>query len=284
MLTRNDREVASSYPELVVLATRSAVDAVLDGEIVAFDARGRPSFGELQARMHVGDPPRPCAPEVPVTFLAFDVCFLEGRSLLRRPYVERRALLEGLDVNGTHWLTPPAFDGDGAAARAASLAQGLEGVLAKRRDSLYEAGERSRSWIKVKHLRMQEVVICGWQPGAGGAKAASARCCSGCRRGGRLVYAGHVGTGFTDRMLDELAGAAATAGAQDLAARHGACHGAAGTPAGSARGGRRGGVRRVDARRPAAPPRLARAAPGQDGRGGRPRGAVIARGPGSTVE
>jgi bifunctional non-homologous end joining protein LigD len=207
ILTRNDREVASTYPELRGLGDGAlgAGGAVLDGEIVAFDSHGRPSFGELQARMHVLRPSAELIARVPVTFLVFDVCFLAGESLLRTPYVERRAALEGLGLDGSRWATPPAFDGDGAAALAASISQGLEGVLAKRRDSVYEAGRRSRSWVKVKHVRMQEVVVCGWQPGGGRREGGIGSLLLGVHDDeGRLVYAGHVGTGFTDRMLDDL--------------------------------------------------------------------------------
>jgi bifunctional non-homologous end joining protein LigD len=211
VLTRNDREVASTYPELAgldkVLGDGVLGDggAVLDGEIVAFGSQGRPSFGELQARMHVQHPSVALLAQVPVTLLVFDVCWRGGESLLRMPYDERREVLEGLDLTGPSWATPPAFSGDGAAALQASRTQGLEGVLAKRRDSVYEPGKRSRSWVKVKHIRMQEVVVCGWQPGAGRRSGGIGSLLLGVPDdGGRLVYAGHVGTGFTERMLDDL--------------------------------------------------------------------------------
>jgi bifunctional non-homologous end joining protein LigD len=206
VLTRNDREVAATYPELGGLAgVLGEPGVVLDGEIVALDPHGRPSFGELQARMHVQRPSAALLAQVPVAYFVFDVCHLGDQSLLRTPYVDRRLLLEDLGLDGPHWATPPAFDGDGAAALAASQSQGLEGVLAKRRDSIYEAGKRSRSWIKVKHVRMQEVVICGWQPGGGRREGGIGSLLLGVHDDeGRLVYAGHVGTGFTDRMLDDL--------------------------------------------------------------------------------
>ena len=211
VLTRNDREVASTYPELRGLGdargTGAADGTVLDGEIVALDARGRPSFGELQARMHVQHPSAALLAQVPVTLLIFDVCRLGGESLLRWRYDDRRAALEALGLEGPHWATPPAFDGDGSAALDASRSQGLEGVLAKRRDSVYEPGKRSRSWVKVKFVRMQEVVVCGWQPGGGRREGGIGSLLLGVHDDeGRLVYAGHVGTGFTERMLDDLLG------------------------------------------------------------------------------
>lgn len=207
VLTRNDREVAGTYPELRGLAdSLGGRGAVLDGEVVAFDGAGRPSFGDLQARMHVQRPTAALQAQVPVSYLAFDLLHLGGESLLRTPYDDRRAALESLGLDGPGWATPPAFQGDGAAAREASLAQGLEGVVAKRRDSAYEPGRRSRSWVKVKHVRMQEVVVCGWAPGAGSRSGGIGSLLVAVPDDeGRLVYAGHVGTGFTVRMLEDLA-------------------------------------------------------------------------------
>lgn len=207
VMTRNDREVVATYPELRGLAEAlGSRRAVLDGEIVAFDENGRPSFGTLQQRMHVQRPSASLRDQVPVTFLAFDVMYLDGESLLKRTYDERRAALESLGLDGPRWVTPPAFEGDGAAASKASEDQGLEGVLAKRRDSTYEPGRRSRSWVKVKHFLAQEVVIGGWKPGEGRRKGGIGSLLLGVHdpESGELRYAGHVGTGFTVRMLDDL--------------------------------------------------------------------------------
>jgi bifunctional non-homologous end joining protein LigD len=207
VMTRNDREVAATYPELRQLAVAlGSRRVVLDGEIVALDAQGRPSFGQLQARMHVQRPDKSLLTRVPVTYLVFDVLHLDGTSLLKTPYDDRRSVLEQLALDGPHWATPPAFHGNGEAAMAAAEAQGLEGVVAKRRDSLYEPNRRSRNWIKVKPVRTQEVVIAGWQPGAGRRAGGIGSLLLGVHDDdGRLVYAGHVGTGFTQRMLDDLA-------------------------------------------------------------------------------
>ena len=181
---------------------------VLDGEIVAFDAAGRPSFGALQPRMHLRDARRvhQLASESPVAFLIFDLLHAEGRSMLALPYVERRAALAELDLQGEHWQCPPAFDGDGAAASAASDAAGLEGVVAKRLVSRYRPGRRSTDWVKVKHERMQEVVVVGWEPGEGrraGGIGALVLAVPGDEGG--LRYAGQVGTGFTADTLAHLA-------------------------------------------------------------------------------
>ena len=207
VLTRNDRDVTATYPELRGLGDALGQGrVVLDGEIVALDSAGRPSFGELQQRMHVQRPALTLRERVPVTYLAFDLLRHDGTALLDAPYDDRRAALGRLGLDGPHWATPPAFEGDGGAALALSEAQGLEGVVAKRRDSTYHPGRRSPAWVKVKHVRMQEVVVGGWRAGGGRREGGIGSLLLGVTDGeGRLVYAGHVGTGFTHRMLVELA-------------------------------------------------------------------------------
>lgn len=207
VLTRNDRDVAGSYPELGGLsAALGRRRIVLDGEIVALDAAGRPSFGELQARMHVLHPAKALLARVPVSFLAFDLLHLDGESQLATPYDERRNALHGLGLQGAAWATPPAFHGDGTAALEVSAAQALEGVVAKRRDSVYQPGRRSRDWVKVKHVRMQEVVVGGWAPGEGNRAGRIGSLLLGVHdERGRLVYAGNVGTGFSAAALADLA-------------------------------------------------------------------------------
>jgi bifunctional non-homologous end joining protein LigD len=207
VLTRNDRDVTSTYPELTAMAEAlPRLAMVLDGEVVAVDHRGRPDFGRLQQRMHVTTPSavRTLEQTVPVTYLAFDLLHLDGHDLLTTAYDDRRSLLEGLELHGPRWDVPPAFAGDGDGAVATSLAQGLEGVVAKRRDSRYEAGRRSSSWLKVKHAKAQEVVIGGWRPGAGRREGTIGSLLMGVPGPDGLEFAGHVGTGFTDAMLDDL--------------------------------------------------------------------------------
>jgi bifunctional non-homologous end joining protein LigD len=206
-LSRNDRDVSTSYPELQELAASlRGLSLVLDGELVAADASGRPDFGTLQQRMHVVDPTAVArlAASVPVTFLAFDLLWLQRRSLLEESYEARREALESLEASGA-WDVPPAFSGAGSAAMEASLGAGLEGVVAKRLESLYTPGRRSSAWLKVKHQRMQEVVIGGWRPGQGGRAGRIGSLLLGVRGPSGLEYAGHVGTGFTDAMLIDLA-------------------------------------------------------------------------------
>ena len=168
--SRNDIDITGTYPELRAMAeSMGATQAVLDGELVALDPNGRPSFELLQPRMHVSGAARirRLTVSVPVTYYVFDLLHLDGRSTMSVPYRERRALLEDLNLSGPSWRTPPAWFGGGPAVLAAAREQGLEGVVAKQVESTYQPGARSRSWLKIKNLRTQEVLIAGWRPGQG---------------------------------------------------------------------------------------------------------------------
>jgi bifunctional non-homologous end joining protein LigD len=205
--SRTGRDITGQYPEVRRLnRALGSRTAVLDGEIVAFDDRGHPSFERLQERMHVASESavRRRARELPAVFMAFDLPFLDGHSLMELPYAQRRRELEGLALDGTAWKTPESHDGDGAALLEASAAQGLEGLVAKRLDSPYEAGRRSACWIKVKNTRRQELVIGGWLPGEGRRRARIGALLVGYHDDGELRFAGRVGTGFTDATLADL--------------------------------------------------------------------------------
>ena len=144
--SRNDIDITDTYPELRAMAeSLGATQAVLDGELVALDPSGRPSFELLQPRMHVSGAARirRLTVSVPVTYFIFDVLHLDGRSTLSTPYRERRALLEDLDLAGPSWRTPPAWFGGGHAVLAAAREQHLEGVVAKQAESPYQPGARA---------------------------------------------------------------------------------------------------------------------------------------------
>jgi bifunctional non-homologous end joining protein LigD len=202
--SRTDRDITSGYPELQGIA--AAVDragVVLDGEIVAFGAGGWPSFEVLQQRMNAAaDQVRLLAAQISVSYLAFDLLVLDGTSLLDEPYRQRRERLEQLGLDGQYWQTPPAFTGvPGADVRALSRQHGLEGIMAKRLESRYEPGRRSSSWLKLKNVRRQEVVVGGWKPGAGGRAGMIGSLLVGVQSQAGLAYAGHVGTGFSQQVL-----------------------------------------------------------------------------------
>ncbi|MDR8412722.1 non-homologous end-joining DNA ligase [Nonomuraea sp. 3-1Str] len=200
---RHGADYTRRYPEISVREAKTAAglgvqSAVIDGELVAFDPRGRPSFTRLQRRMNLTDPEPAVLRLHPITFLPFDLLYLDGTPLLDLPYRDRRGLLDELDAGA-----PPYFPGE-SDLLAATREQGLEGVVAKRLDSPYRPGERSPWWVKVKHLRTTEVVVGGWKPGKGRRAGGIGSLLMGVFTGEGLRYVGHVGTGFTDATLDEL--------------------------------------------------------------------------------
>jgi bifunctional non-homologous end joining protein LigD len=203
LLSRNDKDMSASYPELHALGHLAAEPLVLDGEIVAL-RDGRPDFGALQNRMHVRAPSQQLVDSVPVQYYVFDLLHRGGRSLLNEPYTARREQLASLAFEDNAVRIPQWYSGNAAGVRAASAGQGLEGVVGKPLTSRYHPGKR-RDWIKVKNVRHQEVVVAGWKPGEGSRASTIGSLLLGIHdTGGRLRYAGHVGTGFTEAMLREL--------------------------------------------------------------------------------
>jgi bifunctional non-homologous end joining protein LigD len=207
VLSRNQNDVTRSYPELGELGDRlGGRRAVLDGEIVALDEADRPSFARLQRRLHVAGPPAALLAAVPVLYYVFDVLQLDGADVTQEPYAARRDLLGALELRGRHVRVPAHFvDVEGAAVLHAAEVALLEGVVAKRLAGPYRAGRRSPDWTKVPLGRTQEVLVVGWKPGAGRRAGSIGSLLVAVRdeRDG-LVFAGHVGTGFTDAALDRL--------------------------------------------------------------------------------
>ena len=225
--SRNDIDITDTYPELRAMAeSMGATQAVLDGELVALDPDGRPSFELLQPRMHVSGAARirRLTVSVPVTYFIFDVLHLDGRSTMSAPYRERRALLEDLDLSGPSWRTPPAWFGGGPAVLAAAREQHLEGVVAKQIESAYQPGARSRSWLKIKNLRTQEVLIAGWRPGQGRRADSIGSLLLAIPAADGLRYAGKVGTGFTTATLAGPAAPTGTVGHEPFPARRRRSH------------------------------------------------------------
>ncbi len=206
--TRNLNPVTAQYPEVRRLARQlGSLDAVLDGELVAFDAEGRPSFERLQQRIHQTEESvvRRRMQSHPVTYVIFDLLYLDGYDLTGQPYEQRRRLLERLELEGESWQTPAYSVGRAQELLAASAEHGLEGIVLKRLDSAYAPGRRNGAWLKVKNLGRQEFVIGGWQPGEGRRHSRLGSLLLGWfDADGKLRYAGKVGTGFSDRDLDRL--------------------------------------------------------------------------------
>jgi bifunctional non-homologous end joining protein LigD len=192
--SRRGRDVTGEYPQLQALAADLADHhVVLDGEVVALDESGVPSFSEMQNR----------ARATRIEFWAFDILRLDGRWLLRAKYRDRRRLLETLAAAGGV-IVPELLDGDGPAAMEHARKQRWEGVVAKKWDSSYQPGRRSSSWIKDKIWNTQEVVIGGWREGTGGRTSGIGALLLGIPADGGLQFVGRVGTGFTDRELAKL--------------------------------------------------------------------------------
>lgn len=206
---RDGNDISATYPEVTsdLAAASGRRSVILDGEIVAFD-RGRPSFSMLQRRMHVARPTGILKSAVPVSYVAFDLLHQAGRSLLRNPYAQRRAMLDALAVEaGLESATvsvPPAFPGEVRAVIDASRQLGLEGTMLKRLRSYYYPGRRSGSWLKIRHLLAADVVIGGWLPGNGTRLSLAGSVIVGRPGRGGLEYLGQVGSGFTVRELREL--------------------------------------------------------------------------------
>jgi bifunctional non-homologous end joining protein LigD len=209
VMSRLREDLTKRYPELRgignALGTRAAI---LDGEIVALAADGVPRFEQLQQRIGLnGDADiRRKMKQVPVHFFAFDVLYLDGHRLTDRPYLERRERLDALVLAGPSWQTPPYQVGQGALMLEASRRTGVEGITAKRVDSVYEEGRRSGAWLKLKNRLRQELVIGGWLDGEGKRQGLPGALLVGYWDDGRFVYAGRIGTGFTDATLARLAG------------------------------------------------------------------------------
>lgn len=203
LVSRNRKDITVAYPELHDLSARLvALNAMLDGEIVAMHD-GKPSFERLQNRMHVRNRTEieRLAKTIPVTYLAFDLIYLDGRSLVGLPLEERRRLLEETVVSSEFVQLSPSFPGKGVALFDAAKEQHLEGIVAKKLGSKYEPGRRSKAWLKIKTVQDADVVIGGWLPGEGRRTGTIGSLLLGAYSGGDLIYAGAVGTGFDDRTL-----------------------------------------------------------------------------------
>lgn len=205
LITRNQRDVSVAYPELAGLHDQVvALDAMLDGEIVAFED-GVPSFQKLQQRMHVRDERRieQMAKQIPVVFMVFDIIALDRVDLTDRPFDERREILEETLVPDAQLQISPITRGDGVALFKAAAQQGLEGVMAKRRSSVYRPGARSKDWLKVKVVFDADVVIVGWTEGEGRRRGSIGSLVMAVYHDGDLRYVGNVGTGFNEASLED---------------------------------------------------------------------------------
>jgi bifunctional non-homologous end joining protein LigD len=207
LISRTGKDQTERYPELANLARFvNALQAVIDGEIVAADQRGRPSFGLLQQRMNLSgqrDIER-ARRKIPVTLFAFDLLWLDDRDLTAVPVEERRRLLEEIVTEtGPMHLSVIAEEG-GRAFFDQAKSLGLEGIVAKRKGTPYLPGRRSKDWRKIKAVNRQDCVILGWTPGTGSRTTTFGALLVGAYLDGELVWIGQVGTGYSDGLLTDL--------------------------------------------------------------------------------
>lgn len=201
LFTRNGNDASAYFPQPLAPPTWIAArEAIVDGEVVALDQQGRPDFSLLQEHLGEG---RSGGSAAPLVYQAFDLLYLDGRSLLDVPLEQRKRLLEAVLRPNAGVRYSSHVETEGIAFFEAVAAQGLEGVVAKRRRSGYEPGKRVATWLKVKVRPEQELVVGGWTPGEGSAKELGA-VAVGVYEGDRLRFAGKVGSGFDARARREL--------------------------------------------------------------------------------
>ena len=196
LTSRNRNDLTARFPNVAkeVAKAVKTPDALLDGEVCALDEAGRSSFSAMQQGK----------PGTPLVYYVFDLLEVEGESLADLPLVERRKRLERLlDRRNRSVRLSEAFD-DGAALLEAAEQQGLEGIVAKRLDSRYTQGKRTRDWLKIKTHGEQEFVIAGFTKGTGRRASSFGSLVLGYYRGDELVYAGNVGTGFNSKEIEKL--------------------------------------------------------------------------------
>lgn len=215
--SRNLLDVTRQYPELQALPQAiPARNAVLDGEIIAINEMGRVSFLNLSHRMHLTRPELIAQRliSIPITYMIFDVLYLDGHSTMELPYLQRRQILEDLKLDGPNWRTPPHYQGGGDHLSEVAHEARLEGLVAKRLDSVYQAGKRTGAWRKIKFVGRQEFVIGGWLPYQSNRLDMIGSLLLGyndelpppdAEELPPLHYAGSVGTGFTEKVRRELA-------------------------------------------------------------------------------
>jgi bifunctional non-homologous end joining protein LigD len=205
LVSRRGRDVNVQYPELLEMHGLLAGDnALVDGEIVVLDRDGTPSFERLQSRFTLAKPTDNDLKRNPVLFIAFDLLWLDGESLLERPVEERIADLKRVLVPGQRVQNSVTIESKGKALFDQVKSRGLEGVIAKKKGSTYKPGRRTKDWIKIKAVKTQDIVIIGWSPGEGRRDGSIGALLAGVYKDGTLIYAGHVGTGYTEKTLQTL--------------------------------------------------------------------------------
>jgi bifunctional non-homologous end joining protein LigD/DNA ligase-1 len=202
--SRSLLDITESFPELgkIHLGVKH-LPVLLDGEVVVL-SRGKPSFAALQARGRLSDPLkiRQASKKAPALYIAFDVLYINGRSVIEAPLKRRKEILADTVTGGSSVVVTDFVPGCGILLARAALEQGVEGIMAKALNSPYLPGKRSPCWKKIRHTKEADLAICGYRPGKGGKKLGSLLLCG--YRGKELVFTGKVGTGFTRQAESDL--------------------------------------------------------------------------------
>jgi len=201
ILNRRGRWIEWRYPEIVADLSQLEHDFVLDGEICVLDERGLPNFSLLQSREQTDNKLRIrlLARECPATYYVFDILELDGKDLTSKRLKERKAILERVLPDSAH-VKKIFWTEDGRALWRIVSRKGLEGIMAKKADSKYYPGKRAHVWLKIKNVKTTDCVVCGWTEG----QRKFASLVLGQYENGKLIYVGCVGSGFTERQIDEL--------------------------------------------------------------------------------
>ena len=202
--SRNDKELVNSFPELREL-TDLCCEVVLDGEIIVLK-NGVPDFQAVAKRNHVTNPldVQMLASETPATYIVFDILERQSESLIDLPLTERLEIL-GLSLRkGRFVVQSVTVKEHGVKYYEAAVEKGLEGVMAKRMDSMYQPGVRSSDWLKIKRVRTCDCVVFGYTKGTGDREPTFGALLLGLYDGSEPVYVGRVGTGFTDSELEDI--------------------------------------------------------------------------------
>jgi len=190
------REITNQFPELHELNTQVSNPVIFDGEIVSFE-NGVPSLKRIQHRFQSSTPNNLDLDQYPITFMAFDILFYNGKQTVGETYSHRRELLESVLEDNKSWKVPKS-NTDIQAMFDIAESKKLEGIVLKRKDSIYQPGKRSHDWIKKKIRQRQEFIICGWHEGEESLKGAVGSLILGYMRKGNITFAGIVGTGLDD--------------------------------------------------------------------------------------
>lgn len=210
--SRGDRDVTKQFPSVAASLAKLDLDtAILDGEVVAFDAQKRPSFEVLLGRFNLQNEHdiRRAEGTTPVTYCVFDVLYKNGYDIRQATLDERRKVLDSIPLPPPRLQKVEAFYEDGEALYQGAINLGLEGIIAKKRNSRYEAGVRSNCWLKIKGQQTEDFFIAGYTKGSGSRESSLGSLVLARYEDGKPVYAGQAGSGLTEASLKQVLDAVA---------------------------------------------------------------------------